>query len=175
MLLVSIKLGFDVVAEVVLIIIGKAGDSTSVLSIAASDLGRSGKSAIITSTLAETIEPFCTVGLCASPFTDNRPFVSRSELGTQLTGVGDVVGRTSANFRRRENLVLMCIEDHILVTGRGSELTVPVLLKVLEGIVNRDGKIGACRSDGLVPGLVEILEIIEIKRAAKRFIEELDG
>lgn len=72
-------------------------------------------------------------------------------------------------------MVLMCVEDDVLVTGSGIELAVPVCLKVLEGVVDGDCIVGASGRHGLVAGLVEVLDTVEVERAAEGFVEKLDG
>lgn len=79
--LVRIELSLDEVAEIVLIITGKRRDSTGIFSVAATNSRATSQGAIVTSAFAKAIQPFRAIGLGASPFADDGPFIGASEPG----------------------------------------------------------------------------------------------
>ena len=75
----------------------------------------------------------------------------------------------------REDLVLMSIEKHILIAGRGwGHEAVPIGVDILESVVDYRCVVAAGSCHGLVAGLVKGPDLVKIEGATKRLVEEFD-
>ena len=177
MLFVGVQLRVDEVLKIILVIRAQVLNRAGGFAVAGPDVAgaRVGQRAVVAGAFAEAIKPLRAIGLGPSPFADDGPFVGAGELGPEGASGGDVVGGAHADLGGGEDLVLMGVEKHVLVAGRGlGHEAVPIGLEVLEGVVDAGGVIAAGSRDGLVAGLVEGLDPVEIEGAAKRFVEKFD-
>ena len=177
MLLIGVELRVDEMLQVVLVIGAQIRNRADGLAIAAADVARADvcQGAVIACAFSEAVEPFGAVGLGAGPFADDGPLVGAGELRAQGAGGGDVVGGTHADLTWGEDLVLMGIEEDVLVArgGLGHE-AVPIGREVLECVMDAGCKVFAGSCHGLIAGLVEGLEVVEVEVGTKRFVEKLD-
>ncbi len=90
--LISIELGIDESGKIVFIVLTQSRHRTGVFPIAAPYGAAARKGAVVAGAFAEAVEPFRTVGLGSGPFTDDGPFVSTCELGSECASGLDVVG-----------------------------------------------------------------------------------
>ena len=177
MLLVGVQLRVDEVLQVVLVIRAQIRNGAGGFAVAGADIAGAcvRQRAVVAGAFAEAVEPLRAVRLGAGPFADDGPFVGAGELRPQGAGGGDVVGRAHGDLGRGEDLVLMGVEKHVLVAGRGlGHEAVPIGLEVLESVVDAGGVIATGSRDGLVAGLVEGLDLVEVEGAAERFVEKFD-
>lgn len=69
----------------------------------------------------------------------------------------------------------MSIENHILIARRGwGHEAVPIGLKILKCVMDAGCIVSASSCYGLVAGLIEGLELVEVEGATKRLVQELD-
>ena len=118
MLLIGIKLGVNEMLEIVLVVRAQICNRAYRFAGTRADVtgARVGKSAVIAGSLSEAVEPLGAVGLCTGPFADDGPFVGSGESRAETAGSRDVVRRAHGDLTWSEDLVLMSIENHILVT-----------------------------------------------------------
>ena len=177
-LLIGIKLRVDEVLQVVLVLRAQVLDRAGGFAVAGPDVASAhvGERAVVAGAFAETVEPFCAVGLGTGPFAHDGPLIRAGELGPEAASGGDVVRGAHGDLGGGEDLVLMRVEEHVLVAGRGlGHEAVPISLEVLERVVDGGCIVAAGSGDGFVAGLVERLDLVKIEGTAKGFIEEFDG
>lgn len=91
MALISIQLRLDVVLHVDLVNLEEAVDCALVFGLAVAVVSLSFKRAIVAGASSESVEPFCAVGLRASPFANDEPFVGSLDAGDGGAGCLDVL------------------------------------------------------------------------------------
>ena len=117
MLLISIKLGVDKMLQIVHVVRTQARDRAGDFAVAGADIGRARKSAVVARPLSEPVEPLGAVGLGASPLAHNGPLVRSREFGAEGAGGRDVVRGAHRDLILGEDLVLVGVENHVVVTG----------------------------------------------------------
>ena len=159
MLLISIKLRFDEVTQVELVVRAQASNGAGILAVAAAHDRTACQSAIIASAFAKSVEPLRAVRLCACPFANDGPFVGAGEFRTERAGGRDVFVRGHGDFVRAEDLVLVRVEHVIFRTCCEA---VPDGYEVLESVMETDNSVGIAVADGDVALVVEVLDAVEI-------------
>ena len=158
-LLVSIELCLDEVAEVEFVVRAQIGNGAGVFAITAAHDRTACQSAIIASTFAKSVEPLRAVRLCACPFANDGPFVGACEFGTKGAGSRNVFVRAHGDLVRAEDLVLVRVEH---VVFRACCEAIPDGYEVLESVMETDDSIGIAVTDGDVALVVEVLDAVEI-------------
>ena len=175
--LISIKLGVNEVLQVVLVVRTQTLNRARSFAVARANVTRAGigKAAVIACSFPEAVEPLSAIGLGTGPFADNGPLVGPGKFWAEAASSSDVVRGTHGNLTWGEDLVLMGIKNHVLVARRGwGHEAVPVAFEILESIVNAGCVVGADSCHGLVAGLVETLDLLEVEGATQRLVQELD-
>ena len=116
MLLISIKLSIDKMLQIVLVVRTQARNRAAYFAVTGAHVSGAGESAVVAGSFSETVEPFGTVGLGASPLADNGPLVRPGELWAEGAGSRDVFRGAHGDLILGEDLVLMGVEQHIVVT-----------------------------------------------------------
>ena len=176
-LLVGVELGVNEVLEIVLVVGTQGRDRACGFAGTGADVTGAGigEAAVIAGSFSEAVEPLGAVGLRTGPFADDGPLVGSGELRAEKAGGGDVVRGAHGDLSWREDLILMSVENHILVARRGwGHEAVPIGVDVLESVMDAGCVVAAGSGHGLVAGLVEGLKLVEVERATKRLIEELN-
>lgn len=174
--LISVQLGLDEVADVVLVVRRQACHGTSVLAGAASNIRATAQTTVISSTPAKAIQPFSAVRLSTGPFADNGPLVAVSELvGAEGTGGGDVLGRALRHLTLIKDLVRMGVKHDVIDSGLLIHETVPIVDWILEGVMNHDSCVAVAVADGAPAIVVEFLDGVEVQRKAERLVQKLYG
>ena len=172
---ICIKLGFNEVCKIRLINLLHAINGAFIFPIAVTIVsGAASKGLVISRTLPKTVQPFCAIGLCTSPFADDGPFVGACEKRRGCTRSLDMIARLHSHFCVRKYLVDVSIENDIVDPTGSIHEPVPVCLDVFECVVD-DYRCVAVLSADISPAIiVKQFQLVHIDGPIRWLVQELN-
>lgn len=173
-LLKGIELSFDVAADIALVVSRQTFDRALILPGAVAYAARAWECAVVTCSLAKTVEPFGAIGKCPTPFANYKPLIDISKTATETAGCRDMVVEAHGDLSGAENLVVVRVEYDVVHARARAHEAIP-RTDVLEGIADDDGRVAVAVANGAPAIVVVLLQLVDVDLGTKGLVDQLDG